>query len=392
MGKGTLSIRRVLMTADAVGGVWTYALELARALCRQGIRVALATMAAPLTPLQRAEAHGIAGLRVFESRFKLEWMEDPWQDVERAGQWLLRLEAAFRPDIVHLNSNVYGALFWQAPTLVVGHSCVLSWWEAVKGGPAPAAWGRYRREVARGLQAADLVLAPTHAMLTALGRHYGPFARRRVVPDGRDPALFPPGVKRPCIFAAGRLWDEAKNVAQLDAVAPSLAWPVYVAGEDRYPDGGSARYHAVRSLGRLDPPALAAWLARAAVYAHPARYEPFGLSILEAGLAGCALVLGDIPSLRETWDEAAAFVPPDDTAALAATLQALSRDGARLGDLATRARARALQLTPQRMLNGYLTAYHELLRRRQGRGRGRSPWPTPARGPVVRRDAWKDAG
>ena len=34
----------------------------------------------------------------------------------------------------------------------------------------------------------------------------------------------------------------------------------------------------------------------------PARYEPFGLSILEAALSGCALVLGDLPSLRELWD------------------------------------------------------------------------------------------
>ncbi len=32
----------------------------------------------------------------------------------------------------------------------------------------------------------------------------------------------------------------------------------------------------------------------------PARYEPFGLSVLEAALSGCALVLGDIPSLRES--------------------------------------------------------------------------------------------
>ncbi len=392
MSKDGLSIRRVLMAADCVGGVWTYALELARALCRREIQVILATMGAPLTAFQRAEARSIAGLQVFESRFKLEWMEDPWHDVGRAGQWLLQLEAAFRPDIVHLNSYVHGALPWRTPTLVVGHSCVLSWWEAVKGAPAPDTWRRYRHEVSRGLQGADLVLAPTRAMLTALGRHYGPFTRSHVVPNGREPALFPPGVKEPFIFAVGRLWDEAKNVALLDQVAPSLAWPVYVAGEGRHPTGEAAHYGAVRSLERLSLPALAHWMGRAAIYALPARYEPFGLSVLEAGLAGCALVLGDIPSLRENWHEAAVFVPPDDATALAAALQALSRDGARLTDQAARARARALQLTPQRMLTGYLTAYHELVHNRQRLERSRFAWAAPVRSPLVRRHTWKDAG
>ena len=57
------------------------------------------------------------------------------------------------------------------------------------------------------------------------------------------------------------------------------------------------------------------WLRRATIFALPARYEPFGLSALEAGLAGCALVLGDIP-MREVWHDAAMFVPPEQPAAL----------------------------------------------------------------------------
>ena len=358
-------IERILMTTDTLGGIWTYTLELASALSRHQIQVALATMGAPLSASQRAEAREIPALTVFESLFKLEWMADPWQDIGRAGLWLLELEEATRPDVVHLNSYSYGALPWQAPTLVVGHSCVLSWWEAVKGEPAPDTWQRYRHEVARGLRGADLVLAPTRAMLSVLEHHYGPFGRSRVVPNGRDPGLFRPGVKTPFIFAMGRLWDEAKNVAVLDKVAPSLTWPVYIAGEDRHPTGGQVRYRAVRSLGGLEAPAVARWLARAAIYALPARYEPFGLSILEAGLAGCALVLGDIPSLREVWGDAALFVPSDDTDALAVTLQALTQDTARRVEFATRARARALQLTPQRMLAGYLSVYRELLSTRQ---------------------------
>jgi hypothetical protein len=57
----------------------------------------------------------------------------------------------------------------------------------------------------------------------------------------------------------------------------------------------------VRCLGPLEASELAGWMHRAAIYALPARYEPFGLSALEAAQAGCALVLGDLSSLREVW-------------------------------------------------------------------------------------------
>jgi glycogen synthase len=198
-------------------------------------------------------------------------------------------------------------------------------------------------------------------MLSALERHYGRLRRSHVVPNGRDTALFSPADKRPFILAVGRLWDEAKNIVMLDTVAPSLSWPIYVAGEERHPVAGRVRYRSLKPLGRLSPPMLASCLSHAAIYALPARYEPFGLSVLEAGLAGCALVLGDIPSLRETWDGAALFVPPDDADMLAKTFQTLSQDGSQLAWLATRARIRALQYTPERMLTGYLAAYEELL-------------------------------
>jgi hypothetical protein len=40
-------VKKVLMTADTVGGVWTYALELAAGLGEHGVEVAIATMGAP---------------------------------------------------------------------------------------------------------------------------------------------------------------------------------------------------------------------------------------------------------------------------------------------------------------------------------------------------------
>jgi glycosyltransferase involved in cell wall biosynthesis len=166
-----------------------------------------------------------------------------------------------------------------------------------------------------------------------------------------------------------------KNIAVLARVAPDLPWPVYVAGDDTRPGSGEAGslscespVNQLRPLGRLDQARLADLLARAAVYALPARYEPFGLGVLEAGLAGCALILGDIPSLREVWGDAALFVHPDDTDGLRDALQYLMTHPDGRDDLAMRARARALTFSPRRMVDGYLAAYHRLLTRAKTAG------------------------
>jgi glycosyltransferase involved in cell wall biosynthesis len=351
------------MTADTVGGVWTYALELARALASHGVEVTLATLGAPLSEAQWAQARALPNLAVEESRFALEWMDDPWDDVRASGDWLLSLEARLRPDVVHLNGYAHGALPWPRGPLVVGHSCVLSWWRAVKGEDAPGRYARYHDAVAAGLRAAGRVVAPSASMLEALRAHYGPLPAADVITNARSAEEFPPGVERePFILSAGRLWDEAKNVATLAAVAPRLGWPVRVAGDARHPAGWTVESPGVELLGLLAPSELARWMARAAVYALPARYEPFGLSALEAALAGCALVLGDIPSLREVWgDGAALFVPPGDGDALVEALESLRRDGALRSGLAARARARALTYTPRRMAAAYLSVYAGLM-------------------------------
>jgi glycosyltransferase involved in cell wall biosynthesis len=353
---------KVLLTTDTVGGVWTYALELSRALARHDVQIALATMGAPLSPSQRADASRLPNVTLFESAYKLEWMQDPWDDVRQAGDWLLDIERQFSPDLIHLNGYAHGALPWQAPVVVVAHSCVLSWWQAVKGTDAPPSWNRYRDQVTRGLRAADVVVAPSREMLQAAEHHYGPFRQSRVIYNARSPELFSaPTAKELFVFTAGRVWDEAKNLSALTAIAPQLPWPAYVAGEDTHPDGRRAATENVRMLGKLNPDDLAPWFSRAAIYALPARYEPFGLTILEAALSGCALVLGDIPSLREIWNDAATFVPPDNANALARAIGLLAADPLKRATMAARAQTRAAEFSPDRMAREYLDLYLEMI-------------------------------
>ncbi|SNB47494.1 glycosyltransferase family 4 protein [Geobacter sp. DSM 9736] len=352
--------RRVLMTADTVGGVWTYALEVAQGLARYGIEVLLATMGGAPNSEQRREARRVRNLVLHDSAHRLEWMDDPWEDIERAGEWLLSLEDTFSPDVVHLNGYVHAALPWRAPCLVAGHSCVLSWWESVRKKQLPASYHVYRERVRKGLSAASLVVTPTRAMLGALEKHYLPLPKGRVIHNARNRKLFKPGRKEEFILCVGRIWDEAKNVGSVARAAANLAWPVYIAGEEKHPEGGTLIVGNVSRLGKIAPWELAAWLERAGIYAHPAKYEPFGLSILEAAMSRCALVLGDIPSLRELWEGAAVFVPPDDTEALKNALQELCTDHFYRERLAGEAYERSMSFSLDRMAAQYMDAYLSL--------------------------------
>jgi glycosyltransferase involved in cell wall biosynthesis len=349
------------MTADPIGGVWGYALELSRELRKWNVEVALATMGRRLIEQEKSAASAISNVTVFESDYKLEWMQNPWEDVEAAGAWLLDLESRIEPNLIHLNGYSHGALPWQAPCLIVGHSCVCSWFAAVRGTPAPREWDEYRRRVVAGLRSAQLVTAPSQAMLDDLRIHYREFAAAEVVYNGRAPSEYIPRAKEAFALTVGRLWDEAKNVAILQTVAAKLPWPIYAAGEDEGPDRQHARLAGLVPLAQLDHVALADWLGRAAIFVLPARYEPFGLSVLEAGLSGCALVLGDVASLREIWRDAAIFVSPNDPDQISAALLNLIRDSSLRNLLAQKARSRALTFTPDRMAHGYMNLYREIL-------------------------------
>ncbi|BCS52997.1 glycosyl transferase [Geobacter sp. SVR] len=348
------------MTADAIGGIWTYALELARGLSEHGIEVVLATMGQPLTVNQRIDAQAIPALALHESTFRLEWMQDPWEDVERSGTWLLSLADRFGPDLVHLNGFTHAALPWSRPCLVAAHSCALSWWQAVRKEALPSSFKTYRERVSEGLTAAGLVTAPSTAMLRSIGALYRPPAMGRVIHNGRSRGFFEAGKKADFILTVGRLWDEAKNIGAVAKSAGSLPWPIYIAGEQQHPEGSPVRFNHVRHLGYLPPPRLASWFATASIYAHPARYEPFGLTVLEAAMSRCALVLGDIPSLRELWQDAAILVPPDDQEALAATLTALCRDRQLRERWAEKAFFRSRSFSVEKMAAGYLDAYASL--------------------------------
>ncbi len=305
-GSALAFLLRLLLTTDAVGGVWRYSLELAAGL---GWEVVLAVLGPPPSPAQRAEA---AGLRVVDTGLPLDWTAPDAASLRAVSAALAALAAREGVEAVQLHAPaLVGEAAWPAPVVAVAHSDLATWWAAMRGGPVAAEFAWNVAATAAGIARANAVVAPSAAMAGALRRAHGcgPVA---VVRNGRRPLARGRGPRRRAVLTAGRLWDEAKGAAVLDAAAAGVDAPVLAAGALAGPNGAGFAPRHLRTLGVLGEAGLAEAMAGASVFASAARYEPFGLSVLEAAQAGMALVLSDIPSLRELWDGAALFVAPGD--------------------------------------------------------------------------------
>jgi len=361
---------RVLVTADTVGGVWSYAKELVTGLVRRGIHVTLvsfgniptASQADWIEPLRRVDFH--------PSAFRLEWMQEAEQDIDASREFLLSIIHESKPDLLHINQYCYGNLPVAIPRVVVAHSDVVSWWAAVKNEePNDIEWMRwYRRAVAEGLAGATTVVAPSSWMLRQIETWYQSPASSQVIYNGRTPTLFNPHIgKDDYILSVGRLWDGWKQVSLLTQI--DLPGPVFIIGAEEHADAahrGSktlrATTHRVHLKGTQSEAQLRHWYGRASIYAATSRYEPFGLEPLEAAFSRCAIVANDIPSFREIWADTVCYFQANDPGSLERQLERLHNDRpARLtyANLAyNRARAR---YTADRMVDDYVALYQKLV-------------------------------
>ncbi len=342
----------VLLTTDAVGGVWTYTEELSAGLVERGHRVTLVTLGSRLDAGQRAWVATMQSprFRIIETQYRLEWMEGAGADLLESAELLRDLVQHLQPDVLHTNQYAYGELSDVVPLLMTGHSDVLSWWEAVHGESAPDT-GRIRAYAAlvrAGLQAATRLAAPTAWMAREMREQYGIDRPVDVIPNGRSAPLFSPrDEKKLQVVTVGRAWDPGKHVALLEEC--DVPMTRIVAGEAAPPAPGlherpvaiQRERAGVTYLGKQTAAQLRALYSESAIYVATSRYEPFGLAPLEAALSGCALVLSNLPTLHEIWGDAALYYPVNDARALGNQLQLLMDEPARISDLGARALARA---------------------------------------------------
>lgn len=363
---------RVLIITDAVSCRWHYSVGVAQALQPYELELHIAVIGPPPSDAQRSELAtlGRGAITHAPTPPGREWT--PWGDIAEGNEWLLTLEERIAPDVIHLNHLPLGVLPWSGPTLLTLHGDALSRARSC-GEERPAGGDRQREQLLMALRAVDQVIAPTEAVLHDLCASHSsqptsdnawePFrAQPRVIPHARCHRRFAHRPKREFILAAGGLHDASKNMAALDYAARDLPWPVFIAGSEG--SAGSNDLMAADCLGALTPPDLANWMGLASIFVLPSRYEASGVAALEAALCGCALVLADLPSLREGWCDAALFVDPARPLEIANALQKLIRNPelrARMGHLA---RKRALRHSPEQMAERLTECYSEVLSRR----------------------------
>ncbi len=371
--------RRVLMTADAVGGVWHYALELARGLTGSDVEVVLAVLGPPPAPEQELAAAAIDGLTLVHGGFALEWMPGAERDLDAPARGSSSWRSAFAPDLIHLNGFAHATLPWRAPTVVVAHSCVLSWWRAVHGVDAPAEWAE---------------LPPADACGTARGRprggadaaHSWSSCRRSMAPcDARCRSgtaarrSSRPATRQGAADLRGRA---GLGQRQEPASARGDSAPARLAARHRRRRRAAARRWRGRAMARA---AVRRLRCGAGTPGH--RRSSCRRATSRSGSRrsrrpwrGCALVLGDIPTLRELWDGAALFVPPDDPEELVSALQrarrgpGVARAARRSGEVARRGLLRGAD---DRRISGRLC-------RPARRTAAAPPWRLPADGGGVR--------
>lgn len=354
---------KILLNADAVGGVWQYATDLARGLSGLGIETVLATMGPLPSPGQRAAARAIDGVTLVETDLPLDWLAEHPRDIAAAGRRLAELADRHRVDLVQLNAAALGAEApFDQPVVAVAHSCLGTWWRAVQRGEPDGPF-RWRSQLTgRGLAAADHVIAPTTAFAQATQQGHGLRDLPTTVHNGRLFAPVPPTASHDFAFTAGRLWDKGKNVATLDQVAARLPFPLHAAGPLEGPGGDAIDLCHIHPLGTLSDLEIARWIGARPVFVSAALYEPFGLAVLEAAAAGCPLVLSDIPTFRELWHGVAAFVDPMDVASFAETISLVVGDDFARAEMGRAAQLRAAQFSVEAMAGSMAAIYRSLLR------------------------------
>ena len=339
--------RHLLMTVDAIGGVWQYAAELSRGLVRHGWTVDLAVIGPPPTTAQVA-AVSIPGVTVLDSGCDLDWLAADERALHAIAATVARLARERAADLVQINHPALAVAAYHVPVLSVVHSCLATWWDANEGSALPDSFAWPTECVARGLAMSDAVVCPSAAFADAVARTYALPRAPIVVHNGRQ-APAAAGAIHDFAFTAGRLWDRGKNMATLDRAAARLGLPFKAAGALAGPNGERIALEHIHTLGHVGDAVIAGVLSARPIFVSAARYEPFGLAVLEAALAGCALVLSDIPTFRELWDGVATFVPADDAAGFAEAIEAVAADPATRTARGKLARRRALTYNPDRM-------------------------------------------
>jgi glycosyltransferase involved in cell wall biosynthesis len=169
--------------------------------------------------------------------------------------------------------------------------------------------------------------------------------------DEPAPVLERHGVATPYVLALGTL-EPRKNLPRLIEAFASLSEGVRngrrlvlvgASGWDTAQTEAAIGRHAdlVQRLGHVPDADLPALYSAADLFAYPSLYEGFGLPVLEAMRCGTAVLTSNVSSLPEVAGDAAFYVDPLSSAAIAQGLEEALGDRERRGEIAARGARRA---------------------------------------------------
>jgi alpha-1,3-rhamnosyl/mannosyltransferase len=234
------------------------------------------------------------------------------------------------------------------------------------------------------LRAAGFIICLSHSTLSDLTStfHVDP-SRISVVPASADESY------RPCVGDALGAMRRAyglpesyflyvgsnkphKNLpALIDAYARLRKAPQLVLAGKEDPRYTEARRRVdalrltdrVRFLGAVPEKDLPALYSGALAFVFPSRYEGFGFPPLEAMACDVPVVCSDIPSLRETVEDAALLFDPKDPAAIASAMERILADDRLREELRSRGLRRAAELSWHQAARHTLEIYHRAANR-----------------------------
>jgi glycosyltransferase involved in cell wall biosynthesis len=364
----------VLVTTDTLSSVWTHTRELVSGLINRGVRVTLVSFGDIPLAYQTKWMDSLQNLDYRPTAFRLDWMQDGQQDFEDSSRYLASLIKELKPDLLHLNQLCHGALPVDVPRVAVAHGDLITWWLGVHGRePAPTPWLRWYREVIRrGIEEATMLVAPSSWMLDLIRENYGSPARSTIVYVGRNPIFFNPYVsKHGYALAVGRMVDPARQVSLLTKYSHSV--PVCIVDSDGQPTDPDVTVSADVKLkvddanlslkGPQTETQMRTLYSRAGIFVAASRYDPLGLSMLEAAFSRCAIVANDVPCHREIWGDAAIYFQENDAESLADVIHRLHQQPDLCKGYAARAFQRARdQFTASRMVDNYIELYSRVLK------------------------------
>lgn len=270
-------------------------------------------------------------------------------------------EAAADLDILHVHEPLIpvvgpAALRAGRPVVATFHALPPAWVAMAYRIPPPG-WLR-RRWFNRS------VLTAVSAEAARGPRSLGPVA---IIPNGLDIASYEQQIEK----IPGRVAFLGRDEPRKGLAILKAAWPLVasrhpgagltVIGADRpHPDLNPVEN--LEYAGRVDEAEKRRRLGEASIMVAPnLGGESFGLVVVEAMAAGCAVVGSDIPAFRAVAGGAAELVPPGNPADLANAISRLLSDPSAIEALGLAARKRARDFDWSRVLPQYRACYQQAI-------------------------------